>query len=154
MYNVRNAAAVISAGHTNRIATQRPAETEPANSACQMVWLAKKRCAPPSPVKEPDEDMSLDFHRVKMTNTHALIGKYPAQGQPPGEKDEARKYRPRAGSSYQAWCGLRGIAPDAALIWINEWWAAPDHLIRSLDAACRVRLSRLGSSGRHRLGVR
>ena len=65
VYNVMNAAAVISAGHKSSVTTQRPAETEPA----QIAWLAKTRCAPPSPVKEADEDMSLDFHAVKMANT-------------------------------------------------------------------------------------
>jgi hypothetical protein len=81
VYNVMNAAAAINAGHKNSVATQRPAETEPARSACQMAWLAKTRCAPPSPVKESDEDMSLDFHR-REDGEHALIGKYPARGQP------------------------------------------------------------------------
>jgi hypothetical protein len=64
VYNVRNAAAVISAGHKNSVTTQRAAEThQPARGACQVVWLAMTCCPPPSPVKELDEDMSLDFHR-------------------------------------------------------------------------------------------
>jgi hypothetical protein len=65
VYNVMNAAAVVSAGHKNSVTTQRPAKMEPAKSARQMAWLAKTRCAQPSPVKEPDEDMSLDFHRCE-----------------------------------------------------------------------------------------
>jgi hypothetical protein len=145
VYNVRNAAAVISAGHKNSVTTQRPAETEPARSACQMAWLAKTRCAPPSPVNEPDKDILLDFHRRERWRTHALIGKYPAQGQP-GGKDEARKYRPRAGGSSPSVVRIGRHSAGRRIDLDQRVLAAPNRLIRSPDAGRRRSDEAIGKS--------